>query len=39
VMKSIRRQVFDATGYDLRSEVRLFGFDDVVAGGHAGDTV
>lgn len=39
VMKSVRRQVFDATGYDLRSEVRLFGFDDVAAGGHVGDTV
>ena len=39
VMKSVRRQVFDATGYDLRSEVRVFGFDDVRAGGHAGDTV
>ena len=39
VMKSVQRRVFNATGYDLRSEVRLFGFDDVAAGGHAGDTV
>ena len=39
VMKSVRRRVLDATGYDLRSEVRLFGFDDVAAGGHVGDTV
>ena len=39
VMESVRRQVLDATGYDLRSEVRLFGFDDIAAGGHVGDTV
>jgi len=39
VMKSVRRQVLEATGYDLRSEVRLFGFDDIAAGGYVGDTV
>ncbi len=39
VMESVRRQVLDATGYDLRSEVRLFGFDDVAAGGRVGDMV
>lgn len=39
VMKSVRRRVVDATGYDLRSEVRLFGFEDFAADDHVGDTI
>ena len=32
VMEEVRRRVAEATGYQLRSEVRLVGFEETTAG-------